>query len=79
MNWQLIRAKIRGSYKSFVVWINGLAGAAVAGLPMLQDNLPGVMPYIPPRLMSYVQGFIGTIVFINILLRLKTNKGLESK
>jgi hypothetical protein len=70
--WQ----KIKGSVKSWTIWVNGIASAVVAGLPMLQENFPQLQPYIPANFYKYA---MLVIIAINIVLRFKTNKPLEQK
>lgn len=71
-----IKAKIQGAYKSFTIWFNGIVGTILAGAPMLQENLPQLHSYIPENFFKYIMLLV---VVVNILLRFKTNTGLDNK
>ena len=45
-------------------------------LPMAQDNIPQLHDYLPDNLYKYLMVIV---VVANLLLRIKTNKGLEEK
>jgi hypothetical protein len=68
--------KLKGALRSLTVWFNGVAMAALAGLPMLQDMLPQLQPYVPPGI--YQHGMLVVIVG-NILLRFRTSTPLDQK
>lgn len=71
-----IKAKLQGARKSLTIWFNGTAAAVVAGLPIAQDSLPQLHSYLPANFYQYA---MGGVIFANILLRFKTNNGLEHK
>jgi len=73
---KLIYADFLRSWKSFTVWVNGVALAVLSGLPMAQESFPQLQQYISPNL--YKQAMTVLIV-ANILLRFKTNKALRDK
>lgn len=74
--FETFKAKLRGTVRSFTIWANGIAGSIYLGLPMLQDSLPQLQAYIPA---NFFQFLMGGVIVVNILLRFKTNTGLEHK
>lgn len=68
--------KIKGMLRSWVIWFNGLMALIVAGLPMLQDALPQLIPFADEGLYKRVGLFV---VVANMLLRFKTHKSLADK
>lgn len=72
----MLKAKLAKIHKSLTIWFNGVAGTIVAGLPIAQDSFPQLQPYISPHWYQYA---MGGIIGANILLRFKTDKGLEQK
>lgn len=66
--------KLKGAWKSWVIWFNGLAAAVLALLPMLQDALPAIQQYVPDIRWAAVG-----IIVANIALRFKTKTALENK
>lgn len=71
-----MKEKIKGMLRSWVIWFNGLMAALVAGLPMLQDALPQLVPFADDALYKRIGLFV---VVINMLLRFKTHKSLAEK
>ena len=69
-------ATVRGAFKSWTIWLNALVAGVIGGLPLLQDSLPALQPYVGADLYRYG---MGTIVALNIALRFKTNCGLHEK
>ena len=68
--------KIKGAYKSWTIWFNGISLAVIAGLPMLQDSLPMLSQYLD----ATVARTVGLVVVVaNILLRFRTNISLADK
>jgi len=76
MNWALLRQRLSGMKKSFTIWFNSVVGTAVVGIPQLQDSLPQIQTYIPE---NFFKILAVTLIIGNILLRIKTNRGLENK
>jgi hypothetical protein len=70
------KAKLQGAWKSFTVWVNGVAAVVLALLPFLQQQLPALQPYLGADI--YRNAMLALVV-INIALRFKTDRGLESK
>lgn len=68
--------KLKGTWRSWTIWFNGLMAVVIPGLPMLQDSFPQLQPFIPGNLYQYLGG---VIVAANIVLRFKTNKSLADK
>lgn len=67
---------IRGALRSLTIWVNGLAAAALAAAPVLQDSFPALQPYLGPD--AYKYG-MGAIVLANVLLRIRTSTSLADK
>ena len=67
---------VRGYIKSFVAWFNGIAATVAAGLPMVQDSLPQLKPYINGPFYSHL---LTAVIVGNILLRFKTKDSLAAK
>lgn len=72
----IIIDKIKGALKSWTVWFNSIAGAVLMGLPMLQDSLPALQPYVNGNHYKHV---MAGVIVVNIVLRFKTSKALEQK
>lgn len=71
-----IRSRIAGARKSLTIWFNSVIGTVVTLLPVAQDQLPQLQPYIGPHFYQYMMGFV---VGANILLRFKTTTDLKDK
>lgn len=67
---------LRGALRSATIWFNGLAATVVGGLPILQDSVPALQPYLGPDVYRYA---MGGIIAANILLRVKTKTSLAGK
>lgn len=67
---------LRGALRSSTIWFNTVAASIVGALPMLQDSIPALQPYLGPNLYRYA---MGGIIAANILLRIKTNASLADK
>lgn len=67
---------LRGALRSATVWVNGMAGAGIAALPVLRDNFPSMEQYLDHQVYRYA---MGGIVAANLLLRMKTSKSLADK
>ncbi len=76
MKWQMIKWRLQGSIRSLTIWVNGLFGALLLGLPDLQASLPQLQSYVPADAFRYA---MGVVIVANILLRFKTNKDLAAK
>lgn len=72
----MLKDKIKGAWKSWTIRINAACGVAVAGLPMLQDSLPAIQPYIHADYFRYA---MGAVIAANIALRFKTATSLADK
>ena len=68
-------AKIKGMYKSWTVWLNGIGILVLQFADSLQSSLPIIKEYIPQQAYSA----LGFVLAINILLRFKTTKSLAEK
>ena len=73
---QKIIATVRGSFKSFTMWFNGVMASVLAAFPVLHDSLPQLSDYLTQDI--YKKLMAVTIVG-NIILRVKTNKALHEK
>lgn len=69
-------AKLRNSYRSFVLWFNALAAGLFPFLEYAQQNLPLVADYLPKHIYGYA---FSAVVIGNILLRFHTTKDLANK
>lgn len=67
---------LRGALRSATMWVNGMAGAGIAALPVLRDNFPQIEQYLDHQLYRYA---MGVIVAANIMLRVKTKSSLADK
>lgn len=67
---------IKGMWKSWTVWFNGVIVALIALLPQLQDALPQLAPYVSPEIYKNATLFI---VVVNLCLRFKTSTSLAAK
>lgn len=67
---------LRGAARSLTMWVNGVAGASIAALPVLRDNFPQLEQYLDHQVYRYA---MGALVAANLLLRVKTNSSLADK
>lgn len=68
--------KLKGCYKSFVIWFNAITLSGMALLELFHDSLSELSQYIPDNLYKKI-GL--TVLIANIMLRFKTSKGLDEK
>lgn len=68
--------KLANIHKSVVIWFNSITGLVIISLPMAQDSFPQLQDYVPANWYHYI---MGGLVAGNIMLRFKTNSGLEKK
>ena len=76
MNWDHIKATIKGAWKSLTVWVALCIAAIPDAVPLVQANFAAVAPYIPPVLHSRV---LNLLALVMLLLRIKTTSSLASK
>lgn len=76
MNWELIKKRIKNSYRSLTIWLNTVAGSVCLAIPIAQDNLPQIQEYIPHNIYQYIAG---AIAFANFALRFRTKSDLADK
>jgi len=76
MNWEHVRATIKGAWKSLTVWFAGVLAAAPIVLPMVQENFRDFAPYIPDALESKVMQAVALVI---VLLRIHTTTSLAEK
>lgn len=70
------KAKLNGATRSWTMWFNGVLLAALPLIDTLKDTMPQLQPYVTPD----VYKWMGLVVVIgNIILRFKTNAGLDEK
>ncbi len=67
---------IRGSFKSFTMWFNGIMASVLASFPVLHDSLPQLADYLTQDIYKKL---MAVTVVGNIILRIKTNKALHEK
>lgn len=72
----ILSKKIKKSYKSMTIWLNGILLAALPVFEYARETLPQVQEYLPPDMYKPVGV---AVVVLNILLRFKTEKGLHEK
>lgn len=68
--------KLRGCYKSAVIWFNAIALSFLSMFELLHDSLPELSQYIPDNIYKKV-GL--AVVLGNLMLRFKTSKALQDK
>ena len=68
--------KIKKSYKSATIWLNGILLAALPVFEYSKDAFPQLQEYLPADTYRTMGLFI---VAANIALRFKTDKGLHEK
>lgn len=76
MNWDHVRATLKGAWKSLTVWFAGILAAAPLVLPMVQENFKDFAPYIPDALESKAMQAIAVLI---VLLRIRTTTSLANK
>lgn len=74
--WTTFKSKLAGAWKSWTIWVNTIAGAAIILLPMAVESLPQLHDYIPDQPYKIAMGLL---IAANILLRFKTNIDLAAK
>lgn len=68
--------KIKKSYKSATIWLNGILLAALPVVEYARDNLQEVQQFLPDNIYRSM-GL--AVVVLNIALRFRTDKGLHEK
>lgn len=68
--------KLKNAWKSWTIWVNGLAASIMVILPVAQDSVPQLQAYIPDHVYKIA---MGVIVALNIALRFKTTTDLANK
>ena len=71
-----MKKTLKGAIKSWTIRANALFAIIVSSLPIAQDQLPAIKPYLGQQVFYYLSA---VVVISNILLRFKTNKGLDEK
>jgi hypothetical protein len=74
--WKRLTAQLRGALRSKVMWLNGLALAAMQWLPELIGALPQLAPFLAPD--DYAS-LMKWLLIANIALRFVTRKSLTEK
>lgn len=69
-------AKLKNSYKSVVVWFNGMGLSLLYFWDQIHDSLPELQQYVPDNVYKKI-GL--TLLIGNLVLRFKTGKPLEEK
>lgn len=67
---------LKGAWKSWTIRANAIFALIIAGLPMLQDSLPALQPYLNADWYRYA---MGAVITANILLRFRTSCALNQK
>lgn len=68
--------KLKNAWKSWTIRVNAVFVAVLGGLPMLQDSMPALQPYLKDDHYRYA---MGAVIIANILLRFKTTQCLADK
>lgn len=68
--------KFKRAWKSFTIWVNGLALAAMPTIEYARDNIEQVREYINA---DFYKGVALVLVVTNLVLRFKTKKDLADK
>jgi hypothetical protein len=68
--------KLKNAWKSWTIWLNALALAAMGTLPDVLASFPQLQGYLPENI--YRTG-MGVLIGLNILLRFKTSAPLNAK
>lgn len=76
MKMEKLRAWLQGAAKSWTMRFNAAMGALLVGMPLLQESMPQLAPYIDPK--TYKDAMLAVLV-INILLRIRTKTALGDK
>lgn len=72
----MLKLKLKSAWKSWTIRANAVFAAMLGGLPMLQDSVPALQPYLGADSYKWA---MGAIIAANILLRFKTSAALEQK
>lgn len=72
----MLSKKIKKSYKSMTIWLNGILLAALPVVEYARDNLQEVQQFLPDNIYRSM-GL--AVVVLNIALRFRTDKGLHEK
>ena len=76
MNWDHVKATLKGAWRSLTVWASVLLGVLPDALPLIQSQFPVIAPYIPDALESRVMNLIAVGI---LLLRIRTTTSLAAK
>lgn len=71
-----ISKKIKGSWKSLTIWLNGVLLAMFPMIDPIKESLPQLGQYMTPTMFKWL-GL--SVVVMNIALRFKTTKSLGEK
>jgi hypothetical protein len=76
MDFETIKDHIKGAFKSWTMWFNGVVASLLAAAPILQDFAPQIGEYLTGGMLK---NLMGLVLIGNILLRIKTTKPLNEK
>ena len=68
--------KLKGAWRSKTIWFNTLVGIVIAGIPIVQETLPQLAPFIPAQFYQYG---MGVMIVANMILRFVTTQSLAAK
>jgi len=71
-----LKATIKGAFKSFTIWFNGIMAAALALVPAASAMLPQLQGAVPDQVYKWL---MLTTIIGNFVLRVKTDKPLHEK
>lgn len=70
------KATLRGAWRSWTMWVNGIALGILPVLDTLKDSVPQLERYMDAQ--SYKTAML-VLIASNIALRIKTTTGLKDK
>lgn len=76
MKFDQLKAKLRGAWRSWTIWFNGLLLAVMPFIDNLKDAIPQLESYLDAAIYKNV---MLAVVAVNIALRMKTSKPLQEK
>jgi hypothetical protein len=68
--------KLKGAWKSSVVWFNAVFITVIGSWPVLADSIPQLSPYLDG---DTYKKLMFAVLAVNIILRFRTKKPLEDK
>lgn len=76
MNWEHVKATLKGAWKSWTVWAAGLFAALPEIVPLVLSEWPSFAPFVPDWMESKA---LQVASLVMVLLRIKTTRALAEK